>query len=166
MRYVRVLIGIFWLIAASAFAQATITADDYRQLVGISQVFGNYASFDVTGLSALIAANGSDQIWDVTGRGYFKIDSSEYVYYNYPGGAPRADDPAFTGCNLVMRAKNLWVQTSITAWQFLNLNDTGFLAYGSVIDSAGYNQIASRNSPPILRGCSILNWTIKRSIVT
>lgn len=144
------LVLVLWLIAASAFAQPTITANDYRKLIGVKEIIGNYASFDVTGLSALVAAQGPSQIWDITGKAYFKIDSTEFIYFDYPDGAPRANDPAFTGCNLVARFKNLWIETSITNWQFLSLNDTGFLAYGTVIDSAGYNQVASKNTPPIL----------------
>jgi hypothetical protein len=150
MRQKIYLILVLWLITISAFAQPTITANDYRKLIGVSEIIGNYASFEAAGLSALVAAQGPNQIWDITGKAYFKIDSSEFIYFNYPGGAPRANDPAFTGCNLVARFKNLWIETSITNWQFLSLNDTGFLAYGTVIDSAGYNQVASKNTPPIL----------------
>ncbi|MDZ7339687.1 MAG: hypothetical protein ONB30_14280, partial [candidate division KSB1 bacterium] len=96
-----------------------------------------------------MALQGENQSWNITGRSYFKVDSVAETLLSYPGGAPRANDLAFTGCNLVMRSKSAWVTIDITEWHFLTLVDTALFSHGTVIDSAGFDRAYLKLSPPL-----------------
>lgn len=136
--------------AATLFAQPVIIADDFRKLIGKTSISAGYTTFDVSGLSELISATGANQTWDITDKMYFKIDSSSMIYLNYPADAPMATDPAYKGANLVSRTRELMVENNIIQWGYTSLVDSGFLAHGSVVDSAGAPPIPHRNTPPIL----------------
>ncbi|MDZ7270821.1 MAG: T9SS type A sorting domain-containing protein [candidate division KSB1 bacterium] len=126
-----------------------LTANDFQKLLGKTAIVTVYASLDVSALGAVIALQGENQSWNITGRNYFKVDSVAETLLSYPGGAPRANDPAFAGCNLVMRSKSLWTTTDMTEWRFLTLAETALLAHGTVIDSAGFDRPYLENSPPL-----------------
>ena len=148
MKIIGTMIIIF-LFTITLMGQITITKNDFQSLIGITQIGEAYASFDLNALAVLIAMEGENQSWNITGRAYFKLDSVETIYLNYPGGAPMANEPALAGSNIVARMKSVWAQTPITNWQFCNLSDSGFLFFGTVIDSAGFNKIATKRTPPL-----------------
>lgn len=135
--------------ASTTSAQIVLTANDFQKLAGKTAIITAYASFDVNALAAVIALRGENQSWNITGRSYFKVDSIGETLLTYPGGAPRADDLAFVGCNLVVRSKSLWVTGDVTEWRFLTLADTALYSHGTVVDSAGFDRAYVKVVPPL-----------------
>ncbi len=135
------------LLVSPAFGQLTITSSNFQALIGSTQNITAYTSQDTTGLRALINTSGSNQTWNVGVRTY-QSGTSSTTFLNYLGGAPLANDPAFSGSNTVTRGKSP-SSPNITSWGFYKLDATGFTLYGFVIDSSGtYSKFTY--SPPLL----------------
>lgn len=142
---------IFFVVASlattSAFAQITITMADYQGLVGSTHSIQTYVSTNTTGLQNIINNSGANKTWNVTGRTYQSSPTATVTYLDYPGGAPLANDPAFTTSNLVSRHGP--TVSSTILWYFCKLDETGFYGNGYVFDTGGLYDKGT-NSPAYL----------------
>src|SRR5690349_20802543 len=86
---------------SSASAQLSFTSADF--LSAYAKASTSYTSTDLSGLPALIAATGSGQTWNFTGRTYGPGGpSTNGVILPYPSGAAFANDPSFTSATNVL----------------------------------------------------------------
>jgi hypothetical protein len=117
------------IIKVCGFGQITITYADYQSIVSSRLTTTTFESTDTSGLRAISEQSGSNRIWDIRGRIYSSMSTSETIYQTYPDGAPYANDPAFLGSNIVERVTSLGFDTS---WRFYKFDSTGIYFYGNV----------------------------------
>ncbi len=134
--YRFVILLLLTLIVSFANAQITITSTDTQKRIGTTETSYRYVSLDTTGLNAIIANAGANRSWNIANRMYFAPETSYASLRTYPGGAPLANDPAFSGSTLVVSAYSARYP-KIRVWEFSALDNSGLYVYGDVLDSAG-----------------------------
>ena len=137
---------IFVLSDSSAFAQITISADQFTQAFIQSASSITYRDTSAKGLQPLITQSGANQTWDFSGFP-FMIDTSGVSPSHivaYSSSIPEAD--SFPGATHVQVTVN---SDGSSSYDFYEINQTGFYGMGSSqTDNTGKASVTAKVSPP------------------
>jgi hypothetical protein len=150
MKYISVFVLLMLVSANNSIAQITFTSDELIASFSPQNNQTNFVPASLDGLQTLIDKSGPLQTWDFTGTSW-KTDSSMNLststFFQYPGSAPLADDPDFTGSTHVMKYVSSVPGDPIT-YEFLKIDPSGFWILGESQDSFSVqSKILSFNKP-------------------
>lgn len=116
----------------TAFAQIVIDRADVETVLGQSFTFETRTNLapDVSALLALVAQDGPNQTWDLTGFTYPSSETNTQMYLSSAAGTPGANDAGLANANYVI--ENLGNGQGATSYQYYLLNDNGFENLGDL----------------------------------
>lgn len=133
-------------ITLPASAQITITSDLVDDLIGRSFTQQLFISTEADAAGALADQEGAGQTWDLTGLTFMPEGTSTLSYVALPADVPGAEDPAFTGANLVTINENATAR-DVTFYRLAEdeIVDLGFLSFSA----GGDEQNRTLFTPPL-----------------
>jgi hypothetical protein len=144
------LLLVFSVFALPAFAQITLTSDDFFNAFAGQDNSTSYSSDDTLPANALIATQGANKTWDFSSFTYTQDSASgdKSTILTYPGGAPLADDPDFLAATHVLKVVSSTPGDPIV-YEFIKINSSGFWILGESQDSAGVGSKVASYVPPL-----------------
>src|ERR1035437_1493326 len=137
------------LVSAPAFAQITITSDQFVNVFVHSATSSNsdsYTDTSAVGLQPIVLQSGANQTWNFQGLPFTQDPPPTYpsTVVAYPGGAAEASQ--FTG------ATHVQIQPAaggITTYGFVKIGQTGYYVLGTSQDNNGTPSVTMTFTPPL-----------------